>query len=199
MLDNDKARTVVGRAINPIAGLLVKLGVSPNFITVFGAVGISGSAILFFPNGNFFVGTLLILVFIFSDLLDGTVARISGKPNPIGAFLDSTMDRVADAALFGSLVIYYANQDSNLLVPAIVTAFAAQLISYIRAKAESQGISMKVGIAERPERIIILLVGTGFTGLGLSFAIDLAIILLTVLTIITVLQRLIAAYQSNSA
>lgn len=199
MLDNDKARTVVGRAINPIAELLVKLGVSPNFITVFGTAGISGSAILFFPNGNFFVGTLFILVFIFSDLLDGTMARISGKPNPIGAFLDSTMDRVADAALFGSLVIYYANQDSNLLVPAMVVAFAAQLISYIRAKAESQGISMKVGIAERPERIIILLVGTGFTGLGLSFAIDLAITLLTVLTIITVLQRLIAAYQSTSA
>ena len=199
MLDNDKARTVVGRAINPIAELLVKLGVSPNFITVFGTAGISGSAILFFPNGNFFVGTLFILVFIFSDLLDGTMARISGKPNPIGAFLDSTMDRVADASLFGSLVIYYANQDSNLLVPAMVVAFAAQLISYIRAKAESQGISMKVGIAERPERIIILLVGTGFTGLGLSFAIDLAITLLTVLTIITVLQRLIAAYQSTSA
>lgn len=198
MLDNDKARTVVGRAINPIAGILVKLGVSPNAVTVLGTAGISGAAILFFPDGNFFVGTLVILVFIFSDLLDGTVARISGKSNPIGAFLDSTMDRVTDAALFGSLVIYYANQESNLLVPAIVTAFAAQLISYIRAKAESQGISMKVGIAERPERIIILLVGTGFTGLGLSFAIDLAIILLTVLTIITVLQRLIAAYQSNS-
>ena len=198
MLDNDKARTVVGRAINPIAGILVKLGVSPNAVTVLGTVGISGAAILFFPEGNFFVGTLVILVFIFSDLLDGTVARISGKSNPIGAFLDSTMDRVTDAALFGSLVIYYANQESSLLVPAIVTAFAAQLISYIRAKAESQGISMKVGIAERPERIIILLVGTGFTGLGLSFAIDLAIILLTVLTIITVLQRLIAAYQSNS-
>ena len=198
MLDNDKARTVVGRAINPIAGILVKLGVSPNAVTVLGTVGISGAAILFFREGNFFVGTLVILVFIFSDLLDGTVARISGKSNPIGAFLDSTMDRVTDAALFGSLVIYYANQESNLLVPAIVTAFAAQLISYIRAKAESQGISMKVGIAERPERIIILLVGTGFTGLGLSFAIDLAIILLTVLTIITVLQRLIAAYQSNS-
>lgn len=198
MLDNDKARTVVGRAINPIAGILVRLGVSPNAVTVLGTAGISGAAILFFPDGNFFVGTLVILVFIFSDLLDGTVARISGKSNPIGAFLDSTMDRVTDAALFGSLVIYYANQESNLLVPAIVTAFAAQLISYIRAKAESQGISMKVGIAERPERIIILLVGTGFTGLGLSFAIDLAIILLTVLTIITVLQRLIAAYQSNS-
>lgn len=198
MLDNDKARTVVGRAINPIAGFLVRLGVSPNAVTVLGTAGISGAAILFFPDGNFFVGTLVILVFIFSDLLDGTVARISGKSNPIGAFLDSTMDRVTDAALFGSLVIYYANQESNLLVPAIVTAFAAQLISYIRAKAESQGISMKVGIAERPERIIILLVGTGFTGLGLSFAIDLAIILLTVLTIITVLQRLIAAYQSNS-
>jgi CDP-diacylglycerol--glycerol-3-phosphate 3-phosphatidyltransferase len=198
MLDNDKARTVVGRAINPIAGFLVRLGVSPNAVTVLGTAGISGAAILFFPDGNFFVGTLVILVFIFSDLLDGTVARISGKSNPIGAFLDSTMDRVTDAALFGSLVIYYANQESNLLVPAIVTAFAAQLISYIRAKAESQGISMKVGIAERPERIIILLVGTGFTGLGLSFAIDLAIMLLTVLTIITVLQRLFAAYQSNS-
>lgn len=199
MLDNDKARTVVGRVIDPIAGLLVKLQVSPNVITLVGTAGISASAILFFPDGDFLVGTLLILAFIFSDLLDGTVARISGKSNPIGPFLDSTMDRVADAALFGSLVIYYANQDSTLLVPAIVTAFAAQLISYIRAKAESQGISMKVGIAERPERIIILLVGTGFTGLGLSFAIDIAIIILTALTIVTVLQRLIAAYQSNSS
>lgn len=197
MLDNDKARTVVGRVIDPIAGLLVKLQVSPNVITLVGTIGISASAILFFPDGDFLVGTLFILVFIFSDLLDGTVARISGVSNPIGPFLDSTMDRVTDAALFGSLVIYYANQDSTLLGPAIVTAFATQLISYIRAKAESQGIPMKVGIAERPERIIILLVGTGFTGLGLSFAIDVAIITLTILTIITVLQRLVAAYQSN--
>lgn len=198
MLDNDKARTVVGTVTDPVAKFLLMLGLTPNSITVVGTLGISGAALIFFPTGEFFVGTLVILVFIFSDLLDGTMARLSGKSNPIGAFLDSTMDRVADAALFGSIVLFYATEDSILVLPALITAFATQLISYVRAKAESLGMTMKVGVAERPERIILLLVGTGFTGLGLTVALDVAIILLSLVTVITVLQRVVLAYRASA-
>ena len=198
MLDNEKTRAVVGNFVNPIANLMIKAGVSSNAITLIGTLGISISALLFFPTGNFFWGTLIILIFVLSDLLDGTVARLSGSVNPVGAFLDSTMDRITDAALFGSIVIYYSSQDSIMLLPALITAFCAQLISYIRAKAESVNIPMKIGIAERPERMILLLIGTGFTGLGLSNALDFAVALLSFLTVYTVLQRMKAAYQAIS-
>jgi len=197
MLDNIKARTAVGKVLEPVAATLLKLSLTPNLVTVIGTIGISLSAIAFFPSGKFFIGTLIILLFIFSDLLDGTMARLTDKKNPIGAFLDSTLDRVADAALFGSVVIYFANQNSNFIYPAIISAFAAQLISYIRAKAESQGVSVEVGIAERPERIILLLVGTGFTGLGLDVAIEIAIVVLAFLTVITVIQRMHAVYHAE--
>lgn len=198
MLDNHQARSVVGKFIDPIAYRLVKLGVSANLVTVIGTVGISVSAVIFFSGGEFFIGTAIILLFVFSDLLDGAVARLSERPNPIGAFLDSTLDRVTDAALFGSVAIFYANQDSWLFYPALMSAFAAQFISYIKAKAESQQIKIQVGIAERPERVILLLVGTGFTGLGIEFALDYAIVVLAVITVITVLQRMVAAFQTSS-
>jgi CDP-diacylglycerol---glycerol-3-phosphate 3-phosphatidyltransferase len=136
------------------------------------------------------------LLFIFSDLIDGTMARLSDRQNPIGAFLDSTLDRVADAALFGSIVLYFAKMESIYIYPAIIAAFAAQLISYIRAKAESLGISVEVGIAERPERIILLLIGTGFAGLGLQVAIEISTLVLSLLTVITVIQRLHAVNRS---
>jgi CDP-diacylglycerol---glycerol-3-phosphate 3-phosphatidyltransferase len=197
MLDNQKARSAVGKVVEPAASILIKLGLTPNLVTVIGTIGISISAIAFFSFGKFFIGTLVILLFIFSDLLDGTMARLTGKKNPIGAFLDSTLDRVTDAALFGSLVIYFANQNSNFIYPAIVAAFAAQLISYIRAKAESQGIAAEVGIAERPERIILLLIGTGLTGLGLDVAIEIAIVALALLTVVTVIQRMHAVYHTE--
>jgi CDP-diacylglycerol--glycerol-3-phosphate 3-phosphatidyltransferase len=195
MLDNDRARTSVGRVVDPVAAFLLRIGLTANSVTIIGTIGISLSAIWFFPKGEFFLGTLVILLFIFSDLIDGTMARLSGKPNPIGAFLDSTLDRVSDAALFGSLVLYFANINSMLIVPAIIAGFAAQFISYIRAKAESLQIPMKVGIAERPERIILLLVGTGFAGLGWNLALDISIIVLCVVTVITVIQRLQFAYR----
>lgn len=197
MLDNNKARTAIAKVVNPAGHFLMNLGLSANAITIIGTVGVSAAALWFFPTGEFFTGTLVILLFVFSDLLDGTVARLSGKPNPIGAFLDSTLDRVTDAALFGSIVLYYANEGSWLIYPALITAFAAQFISYIRAKAESLGIEMHVGVAERPERMILILVGTGFSGLGLTLAIDLAVLVLSVLTLVTVFQRMHLAFRST--
>ena len=197
MLDNAKSRSIVGKAIDPIAKLLLKIGLSPNAVTILGTAGISVAAIVFFPKGDFFVGTLIILLFIFSDLIDGSMARLANIKNPIGAFLDSTLDRVADAALFGSVVIYFSNMNSIFIYPAIITALCAQLISYIRAKAESLGIETNVGIAERPERIILLLIGTGFTGLGLEVAINICISILAFLTVITVLQRMHAVHQKS--
>jgi CDP-diacylglycerol--glycerol-3-phosphate 3-phosphatidyltransferase len=197
MLDNDKARGLASKVIDPIALLFLKIGLSPNAVTILGTVGISASAIVFFSKGKFFIGTLIILAFIFSDLIDGSMARLANLKNPIGAFLDSTLDRVADAALFGSIVIYFADINSLFIYPAIIAAFSAQLISYIRAKAESLGIDVTVGVAERPERIILLLIGTGFTGLGLDVAINICISILAILTVITVIQRMHAVYQKS--
>lgn len=197
MLDNAKSRSVAEKAIDPIAKLLLKIGLSPNAVTILGTVGISVAAIVFFPKGDFFVGTLIILLFIFSDLIDGSMARLANIKNPMGAFLDSTLDRVADAALFGSVVIYFSNLNSIFIYPALITALCAQLISYIKAKAESLGIEINVGIAERPERIILLLIGTGFTGLGLEVAINICISILAFLTVITVVQRMYAVHQKS--
>lgn len=197
MLDNHQARSLVGKFLDPIATQLVKLGVSANAITIIGTLGISAGALIFFSGGEFLIGTLIILLFIFSDLLDGAVARISETPNPIGAFLDSTLDRVTDAALFGSVAVFYANQDSWFFYPALLSAFAAQFISYIKAKAESQKLKIEVGIAERPERVILLLIGTGFTGLGIDIALDIAILVLVLITVLTVMQRMVAAFQAS--
>lgn len=197
MLDNAAARKSIEKIVDPVAKLLLKLGLTPNQVTVIGTIGISLIAIFFFSQGKFFSGTLFILLLIFSDLLDGTMARISNEPNPIGSFLDSTLDRVTDAALFGSMAIYFSSINSILFYPAITTALAAQLISYVRAKAESEGLSMEVGVAERPERIILLLIGTGFTGLGISYILDVTTWLLAVLTIFTVAQRLFSVYKSD--
>jgi CDP-diacylglycerol--glycerol-3-phosphate 3-phosphatidyltransferase len=113
------------------------------------------------------------------------------------AFLDSTLDRVTDAALFSAVIIYYANIDSWYLYPALIAGVSAQLTSYVKAKAESLDIIINSGIAERAERIILLLVGTGFQALGLDFALNIAILTLAVLSTITVLQRLVVAYQSE--
>ena len=197
MLDNSKARKVVGIFVEPVAKFLLKLGLTPNSVTLIGTAGISVSALVFFPRGEFFVGTLVILLFVFSDLIDGNMARISGRINPAGAFLDSTLDRVTDAALFSAVIIYYANIDSWFLYPALIAGVSAQLTSYVKAKAESLDITINSGIAERAERIILLLVGTGFQALGLDFALNIAILTLAVLSTITVLQRLVVAYQSE--
>src|SRR4051794_36209409 len=102
--------------LTPIARFLLRIGVSPDVVTVVGTLGVALGALAFFPRGELLVGVLVITAFVFSDLLDGTMARMSGQSSKWGAFLDSTLDRLGDAAIFGGLAMYYVGPgDSDLL------------------------------------------------------------------------------------
>jgi CDP-diacylglycerol--glycerol-3-phosphate 3-phosphatidyltransferase len=183
--------------ITPICRALLRIGLSANAITVIGAAGATFSSIYFFARGEFFLGTLLVSLFALSDLLDGTMARISKSDGTRwGALLDSTLDRVSDAAIAIGIWIYLFDEGSDLHLVAIAALFLGSLIPYIRAKAESLGIECSVGFAERPERLIILLVGTGLFGLGLDFALGLSLWLLVFISLITVIQRMKVVHQA---
>ena len=183
--------------ITPICRALLRIGLSANAITVIGAAGATFSSIYFFARGEFFLGTLLVSLFALSDLLDGTMARISKTDGTRwGALLDSTLDRVSDAAIAIGIWIYLFDEGSDLHLVAIAALFLGSLIPYIRAKAESLGIECSVGFAERPERLIILLVGTGLFGLGLDFALGLSLWLLVLISLITVIQRMKVVHQA---
>jgi CDP-diacylglycerol--glycerol-3-phosphate 3-phosphatidyltransferase len=183
--------------ITPICRALLRIGLSANAITVIGAAGATFSSIYFFARGDFLLGTLLVSLFALSDLLDGTMARISKTDGTRwGALLDSTLDRVSDAAIAIGIWIYLFDEGSDLHLVAIAALFLGSLIPYIRAKAESLGIECSVGFAERPERLIILLVGTGLFGLGLDFALGLSLWLLVFISLITVIQRMKVVHQA---
>ena len=173
---------------------------SPDAITVIGTMGVSAGALIFFTRGSFWIGTLVITAFIFSDMLDGTMARIAGRSGPWGAFLDSTLDRVADGAIFAALLIWFARTNQWWLV-AITTVclIGGAVVSYAKARAEGLGMTCNVGFAERTERILIVLVPTFIAGLGVPYIQAVALWLLAGLTILTVFQRMVHVYrQANS-
>src|SRR3954454_17953727 len=133
------ARPQINRVIEPIARRLAAMGVSPDAITVVGTIGVAGGALGFYPRGQFFVGTLVITAFVFSDLLDGAVARARGSSGPWRAFLDSTLDRIGDGAVFGALALWYAGRGDNLVLcaVAIYDLVAGAVTPYAKARAES--------------------------------------------------------------
>lgn len=179
--------------ITPLCRFLLRVGVTPNGLTVFGALGSVGASLYFFPHGDFFIGTLVVALFALSDLFDGTMARISERGSTTwGALIDSTLDRLTDAAICAGILIYFFQQEGNSLTVllSLIALITGSLIPYIRARAESLGIDCSVGIAERAERLIALLVSTGLYGLGVSFAIDIGLALIGVLGVITIAQRL---------
>jgi CDP-diacylglycerol--glycerol-3-phosphate 3-phosphatidyltransferase len=185
-------RASVAGIINPPARLLLRWGVSPDVVTLIGTVGVSATALWFFPRGQFVVGVAVMVLFIFSDTLDGTMARLSGRSSDWGAYLDSTLDRVADAAIFGGVVLYYVDQgDTGMAALALACLVGALLVSYARARAEGLGMTAAVGVAERTERLLVLLVALLAFGLGVDWALPVALWLLAVGTWVTVVQRML--------
>ncbi len=182
------------KVISPIANLLLRLGVSPDAVTLVGTIGVCAGALVFFPRGHIWLGAVVITLFVFSDLIDGYMARTSGTSSKWGSYLDSTLDRLGDGAIFGGLVLFYANSeagDSTLM--AAVTLWALVMgatTSYARAKAESLGLHASGGLAERSDRLVAVLV-VGFFSDVLNLPILLKIILwaLAVASTITVVQR----------
>jgi CDP-diacylglycerol---glycerol-3-phosphate 3-phosphatidyltransferase len=188
------AREQVSRVTEPVARRLVAWGVTPDALTVIGTIGVSGGALAFYPRGHFLIGTLVITAFVFSDMLDGAVARVRGSSGQWGAFLDSTMDRIGDGAIFGALALWYAGNGNSTTYCAVALydLVAGAVTSYAKARAESLGLTCNVGIAERSERLIAILVLTGFAGiLDLPMLIKVALWGLAVATTITVIQRIV--------
>lgn len=184
-------KPAITRVIEPIARLAVRAQITPNAVTLIGTLGTVLSAIYFYPKGELFIGTLFICFFALSDLFDGAIARLSEQgASAWGGFLDSTCDRITDAAILGSLAVYCIVEDSDLYLVAIAAIVTGFLVPYIRAKAESFGIACTVGIAERTERIILALTGIGFHGLGVPYILAIALWLLFALSAITVIQRI---------
>ncbi|MDQ3600422.1 MAG: CDP-alcohol phosphatidyltransferase family protein [Actinomycetota bacterium] len=192
------ARSSLARVTDPIGLWLLRRGVTPDVVTVLGTVGTVASALWFFPRGQLFAGTVAVTLFVLFDLLDGAVARARGYGTPFGTVLDATCDRVADGALFAGLTWWCFGVGANrpLAVAALGCLVAAQVISYIKARAEATGLTTEGGVVERAERFIIALVGTGLTGLGVPFAVDVALWLLAVASVVTVAQRMTAVLRS---
>jgi CDP-diacylglycerol---glycerol-3-phosphate 3-phosphatidyltransferase len=194
------ARPQINKVTEPVARRLVSWGVTPDALTIVGTIGVAGGALGFYPRGHFFVGTLVITAFVFSDMLDGAVARARGTSGPWGAFLDSTLDRVGDGAVFGALALWYAGRgnDLTLCAVAIYDLVAGAVTSYAKARAESLGMTCNVGIAERGERLVAILVLTGLSGLfGVAVLRDIGLWGLAVATTVTVAQRMIEVRRQS--
>jgi CDP-diacylglycerol---glycerol-3-phosphate 3-phosphatidyltransferase len=195
---NVLARVHVDRVTEPVGRWLVGRGVAPDAVTVVGTLGSVAAAIWFLPRGELFAGTVVITFFVLFDLVDGAMARVRGYGTPFGAVLDSTCDRVADGALFAGLTWWCLGVGEQRLlgVAALVCLVAGQLTSYIKARAEGVGLSADGGLVERAERLLIGLVGSGLHGLGVPYALHVALWVLAAGSIWTVGQRIVSVYRS---
>ena len=191
-------RPALARILTPIGQLLARTPVTPNALTVIGTVGMTAGALSLFPTGHLFAGVMVCTGFVLTDMLDGTLARIKGTTGKFGAFLDSTMDRVADAAVFAGIAAWFVlgGHDHLLAGLSIFCLVAGALVSYAKARAESLGLSCDVGFAERTERLLIGLVAIGLSGLGVPYVLPIGLWLLAVVSAITFGQRVFAARRS---
>ncbi len=190
------------KVVTPVAKLLLRLGVSPDAVTLVGTLGVAFGALFFFPRGDLLAGVLFITAFVFSDLLDGTMARMSGNSSKWGAFLDSTLDRLGDAAIFGGIAMYYVGPgDSDRLAAlALYCLVMGSVTSYARARAESLGMEAKGGLAERADRLVAILVMTGLAALlDVPVLIPITLGLLAVASTITVVQRILTVRRQALA
>ena len=191
---NRYARAFFTKVFTPLARLLLRLGISPDVVTLVGTLGVCGGALAFYPRHSFFWGTIVITAFVFSDTLDGIMARLSGRSGNWGAYLDSTLDRVGDAAIFGGLVLWYAGDGRDTLMAALALAclILGSVVSYSKARAEGLGMTANVGIAERADRLVAVLAATGLVGLGVpEILLTVVLALLAVASLITVCQRVL--------
>jgi len=188
------ARPVVEKIIAPMIGRLARGGVTPDMITIAGTVGAVAGSVLLFGTGHLFWGTVVVTFSVLLDLLDGALARARGGGSVFGAVLDSAGDRVADAAIFGSLIWWFSGAGDNrlLVLLALLCLVLAMLTSYIKARAEGVGITCDVGVVERLERLLLALFGTGLAGLGVPYALHVGLWVLLAGSTVTVGQRLLA-------
>jgi len=183
-----------GVVLAPFVTLFLRMGISPDAVTLVGTIGVSAGALVFFPQGLLWEGVLVITAFVFSDLIDGQMARTSGRTSRFGAFWDSTLDRIGDAAIFGALVLYFAGPGDDFLYLCLTLycLVMGSVTSYARARAESLGMDAKGGLAERADRLVAILVMTFFGDLlGLPVLYQVTLWVLAVASTYTVAFRVL--------
>ncbi|MCX5202530.1 CDP-alcohol phosphatidyltransferase family protein [Streptomyces sp. NBC_00237] len=204
---NKYARAFFTRVLTPFAAFLLRRGVSPDAVTLIGTAGVMAGALVFFPRGEFFWGTIVITLFVFSDLVDGNMARQAGVSSRWGAFLDSTLDRVADAGIFGGLALWYAGDgnDNVLCAVSIFCLASGQVVSYTKARGEAIGLPVAVnGLVERAERLVITLVAAGVAGLhtfglpGVEILLPIALWVVAVGSLVTLGQRVVTVRRESA-
>jgi CDP-diacylglycerol---glycerol-3-phosphate 3-phosphatidyltransferase len=188
----ERFRALSHTLLGPIARLLIRLGVSPDLVTIIGTLGVAVAALVCFPQGWLWQGVLIVTVFVVSDMVDGLMAKITGTSSNWGAFLDSTSDRLGDAAVFGGILLYFVYREESTLWAGIALAglVFGQWTSYVKARAESLGFACSGGLAARADRLVIILVGALLTGIGVPYVLHVAVAALAVTSMITVLQRI---------
>lgn len=198
----NRLRSFMTTLWTPLADLLIRRGVSPDAVTITGTIGVVIMALWLVPTGHLLVGSLMIAVFTLTDSLDGVMARRAGRSGPWGAFLDSTLDRFADAAIFSSLVLWFIGRgnDRPTAVLALLCLVLGSVVPYARARAEGLGMTAAIGIAERADRLVLVLVGTFLVGLGLPVAVlTVVLVLLAVASAVTVGQRVATVREQSRA
>jgi CDP-diacylglycerol--glycerol-3-phosphate 3-phosphatidyltransferase len=190
-------RDPVAKIIAPLVNTLIKLGINANTISTIGGLGSVFCALYFFPKGDFFIGVIWVAAFVLFDLFDGAVARASNQGiSNWGALLDSTLDRLSDAAIFVGALLYFIDKSDKLVPIIILVTCASFMVSYIKARAEALGIECNGGLAERSERLIIALTAYGLHGLGLDYSMAIGIWVLAIISIYTMAQRMMIVYKA---
>jgi CDP-diacylglycerol--glycerol-3-phosphate 3-phosphatidyltransferase len=189
-------RAGLARAVDPVARALLRAGISPNVVTIAGTAGVLVGAIGFGARGQFITALVIVTVSALTDMVDGAMARACGAPSRFGALLDSTMDRIADGAIFGAPTYWLATTGQHRAAAAgLICLVAGQVVSYVKARAEGLGMRCDVGIAERTERLILIGIGGLLTGVGVRWGLEAALWLLAVLSVVTVAQRMAFVYR----
>ena len=187
-----RLRGAMTRLWTPLADALLRAGVSPDAVTITGTLVVVVTALWAFPTGHLLLGAVLIGVFTLTDSIDGVMARRSGRSGPWGAFLDSTLDRFGDGAIFAGLVLWYTGDgDSRVTaVLALACLVLGSIVPYARARAEGLGMTAAVGVAERADRLFVALLAAALVGAGLpDVVMTVALALLTVGSAVTIGQR----------
>jgi CDP-diacylglycerol--glycerol-3-phosphate 3-phosphatidyltransferase len=189
------------RVIEPAISLLARNNVSPNTITTIGTL-LTVAAGVVYATGHIMTAGWIMAVTAFFDVVDGEVARRTGRSTVFGAFYDSSLDRVADGALMAGLTVFYATNPIHhnlyMMVVCLCGIVGTFLVSYTRARAESLGIDAKVGVMQRPERIVLLSAPQALFGLFWNGWVLIGIIiLLTVTAWITAVQRIAFVYRNT--
>src|SRR6478752_8102656 len=181
---NSLARSSVSKVTDPIGRALLRAGMSPDLVTVIGTIGVVVGSVALIGTGHLFWGCMVVTVFVLADLVDGAMARARGYGTDFGVVLDASCDRIADGALFGALAFYAFGSDQRVLgVAALICLVTGQVISYVKARADSVG----------------LIIGSGLAGLGVPHALDVCLWILAAAGLVTVVQRLVQVRRAAEA